>query len=29
MNKDLFRGKLKNNNEWCYWNVYGELVTIN
>ncbi|MBQ3514300.1 MAG: hypothetical protein IJA32_10990 [Lachnospiraceae bacterium] len=26
--KSLFRAKLKSNNEWIYWNVYGEICEI-
>lgn len=28
-NMGLYRGKLKDNNEWVYWNIYGELVAEN
>lgn len=27
-NKSLFRAKRKDNNEWIYWNIYGELCRV-
>ncbi|MBQ7818479.1 MAG: hypothetical protein IJ341_02160 [Bacteroidales bacterium] len=27
-NKSLFRAKRKDNNEWLYWNIYGELCRV-
>lgn len=28
-NIGLYRGKLKDNNEWVYWNIYGEFTAEN
>lgn len=28
MRKILFRGKRKDNGEWIYWNIYGELCRL-
>lgn len=28
-NIGLYRGKLKDNDEWVYWNIYGELTADN
>lgn len=27
-NKSLFRAKRKDNNDWIYWNIYGELCRV-
>lgn len=27
-NKSLFRAKRKDNNDWIYWNMYGELCRL-
>lgn len=27
MNKTIFRAKLKDSDEWIYWNMFGEITT--
>ena len=27
MNKTIFRAKLRDSDEWIYWNMFGEITT--
>lgn len=29
INKTLYRAKRKDNDEWVYWNIYGEICKVN